>query len=498
MLKQLLATKPIVELDAVAKAGDLKRALGPWALTALGIGAIIGTGIFVLTGIAAANNAGPALALSFVVAGAVCALAALCYSEFASMIPVAGSAYSYSYTTMGEGIAWFIGWNLVLEYLVSISAVSVGWSGYATQFINTALGWVNAGPMPEILTRSPLEKGVGHWEIVRTGSLINLPAVFIIALVTGVCYRGITQSSTLNAFIVAIKVTVIVLFIAFGVWYVNPDNWDPFIPQRVCDTAAVVTETCRPGHYGWFGIVEGASIIFFAYIGFDAVSTAAQEAKNPQRDMPIGIIASLLVCTVLYIVVSLILTGMMPYQSFKGIAHPVSYAIQSVPALEWWLAPLVELGAIAGLSSVILVMMIGQPRIFYAMSRDGLLPPVFARVHPKYQTPHINTVITGVIAALLGGFLPIDILAELTNIGTLIAFMAVCIGVLVLRYTRPDLPRPFKVPLPWLTCLLGAAGCLYLIYGLPYDTWIRLGVWTVLGAMIYFAYGFWNSKLRQR
>jgi APA family basic amino acid/polyamine antiporter len=497
MLNQLLATKPIGDLDAVAKSGDLNRALGPWALTALGIGAIIGTGIFVLTGIAAANNAGPALALSFVVAGAVCALAALCYSEFASMIPVAGSAYSYSYTTMGEGMAWFIGWNLVLEYLVSISAVSVGWSGYATQFINTALGWINSGPLPTWLTQSPLAKGVGMFEIVRTDAIVNLPAVLIIAIITGVCYYGIKQSSALNAIIVAIKITAIVAFIAFGVWYVNPVNWDPFIPERICDTAATVTAQCRPGHYGWFGIIEGASIIFFAYIGFDAVSTAAQEAKNPQRDMPIGIMASLAICTLLYITVSLVLTGMMPYGEFKMIAHPVSHAVQSVPALSWWLAPLIELGAIAGLSSVILVMMIGQPRIFYAMARDGLLPPVFAKVHPVHQTPHINTVITGVIAALLGGFLPIDILAELTNIGTLIAFMAVCIGVLVLRRTRPDLPRPFKTPMPWLVCTLGAAGCLYLIYGLPYDTWVRLIVWTILGAVVYFAYGFWHSKLRR-
>ncbi len=485
MMKQLFATKTVQQVVAEESGVTLKRALGPWTLTGLGIGAIIGTGIFVLTGVAAANNAGPALALSFILAGMVCALAALCYAEFAAMIPVAGSAYSYSYATMGEFMAWFIGWNLVLEYLVSISAVAVGWSGYVVPLLE------HIGiHLPAALTNSPFVKGAGAFEIVATGALINLPAVFITMAVTTLCYFGITQSTFINSLIVTVKLIVILLFIAFGLYYITPANWHPFIPDRVVDANGT-------GHYGWFGVVEGASIIFFAYIGFDAVSTAAQEAKNPQRDMPIGIIASLIICTLLYIVVAGILTGMMPYTSFKGIAHPVAFAVESIPALKSWLAPLVEIGAVAGLSSVILVMMIGQPRIFFAMAKDGLIPPVFARVHPKYRTPHINTIITGVIAALLGGVLPIDILAELTNIGTLLAFMTVCIAILVLRRARPDLARPFRTPLPWITCPLGAAGCLYLIYGLPLDTWIRLVLWTILGLAIYFFYGYRHSHLHK-
>ena len=497
MWNQLLAKKSMQELDAAAQCGELRRALGPWTLTALGIGGIIGTGIFVLTGIAATNNAGPALALSFILAGVICGLAALCYAEFAALVPVAGSAYSYAYLTMGELMAWFIGWNLVLEYLVSISAVAVGWSGYAVSLLKNVGDKIGVDlTIPPVLTNSPLVKGTTAWDVTMTGAIINLPAVVIIAIITGLCYYGIRQSTVVNSIIVAVKVTVIVLFIAFGVAYVNPVNWHPFIPERICDGVDVVTAMCRPGHYGWFGIVEGASIIFFAYIGFDAVSTAAQEAKNPQRDMPFGILMSLVICTVLYVVVSVVLTGMTHYDSFKNVAHPVAYAVEQIPALKVWLAPLIEIGALAGLSSVILVMMIGQPRIFYAMSRDGLLPPVFARCHPKHRTPHINTMITGVVAALGGGFLPIDILAELTNIGTLLAFMAVCIAVLVLRRTHPEMRRPFRTPAANIVCPLGAAGCLYLIFGLPPDTWMRLIVWTIIGFAIYFFYGFRNSRLR--
>jgi len=292
-------------------------------------------------------------------------------------------------------------------------------------------------------------------------------------------------------------VLAVLIVIGVGVFFIEPANWHPFIPERICDAAATVTAMCRPGgHYGWFGVIEGASIIFFAYIGFDAVSTAAQEAKNPQRDMPFGILMSLLVCTILYVVVSIVLTGMSPYGSFKGIAHPVAYAVEQVPSLKVWLAPLIEIGALCGLSSVILVMMIGQSRIFYAMSKDGLMPPVFARCHPVHKTPHINTLITGVIAAAGGGFLPIDILAELTNIGTLLAFMTVCIGVLVLRYTRSDLHRPFRTPMPWIVCPLGTIGCAALIYTLPHDTWWRAVIWTIIGFAFYFVYGYRNSKLR--
>lgn len=480
MWQQLTAIKQ-VEAASLSE-NELDRSLGPWALTALGIGAIIGTGIFVLTGVAAANNAGPALMLSFVVAGVVCGLAALCYAEFASLIPASGSAYSYAYSTMGELLAWFIGWDLILEYLVSIGAVAVGWAGYFTAFLRH-FGIV----FPEALRAAPLAKGVGAIAIVPTGHLMNLPAMLIVAAITALCYFGIRQSSKVNAWIVVLKLAVIVLFIGFGAYYIVPANWHPFIPERIVDATGP--------HYGVLGIFEGAAIIFFAYIGFDAVSTAAQEAKNPQRDMPIGIIASLIICTVLYIIVAGILTGMIPYGQLN-VSHPVAYAVEQVPALKNWLAPIIEIGAILGLSSVILVMMIGQPRIFYAMAKDGLFPPVFAKVHPKYKTPHINTLITGAIATVMAGVLPIDILAEMTNIGTLSAFFVVCIAVLILRHTRPDLKRSFSVPLPWFTCLAGAGGCAYLIYSLPVDTWIRMIGWAVLGFIIYFAYGFRHSRLR--
>jgi APA family basic amino acid/polyamine antiporter len=454
--KQLWTAKPI---EAALRDNELKRTLGPWALTALGIGAIVGTGIFVLTGVAAANNAGPALALSFVIAGFVCGLAALCYAEFAAMIPVAGSAYSYSYATLGELIAWFIGWNLVLEYLVSISAVAAGWSGYVVSLLKH-VGIV----IPAAFANAPLAKGTGAFAVVATGDVINLPAVFIVLAITALCYVGIKHSSTVNIWIVIIKLTVIFLFIIFGLHYVVPENWHPFVPDRVCSAAGAVGDMCRPGKYGWMGVFEGAAIIFFAYIGFDAVSTAAQEARNPKRDMPIGILASLLICTALYIIVSLVLTGIVPFKELN-VPNPVSFGIEHVPALRNWLAPLIDVGALAGLSSVILVMVIGQPRIFYAMSKDGLLP--------------------------------IDILAELTNIGTLLAFLVVCIAVLVMRYTRPDMARPFRTPWPWVTCTVGAIGCAVLILNLPQDTWWRAIIWTLIGLLIYFCYGFRHSRLRK-
>jgi APA family basic amino acid/polyamine antiporter len=486
--KQLWVTKP-VETEAVGN--ELNRTLGPLALTALGIGAIVGTGIFVLTGVAAANNAGPALAVSFVIAGFVCAMAAFSYAEFSAMIPVAGSAYSYSYSTLGELIAWFIGWNLVLEYLVSISAVAAGWSGYVVSLLKH-VGLV----IPDAFANAPLAKGAGAISVVATGDVINLPAIFIVLAITVLCYLGIKHSSTVNFWIVIIKLTVIFLFIVFGLHYIVPQNWHPFIPDRVCSIAGATGDMCRPGRYGWMGVFEGAAIIFFAYIGFDAVSTAAQEARNPKRDMPIGIIASLLIATVLYIIVSLVLTGIVPYTKLN-VPNPVSFGIEQVPALRSWLAPLIDIGALAGLSSVILVMVIGQPRIFYAMAKDGLLPPVFGKVHPRHKTPHVATLITGIVAAIGAGLLPIDILAELTNIGTLLAFLVVCIAVLVLRYTRPDLPRPFRTPWPWITCTIGALGCVVLILSLPHDTWWRAIIWTLIGLAIYFAYGMRHSQLRQ-
>lgn len=486
--RQLWATKPIVEGSV---GNELRRSLGPVALTALGIGAIVGTGIFVLTGVAAANNAGPALALSFVIAGAVCAMAAFSYAEFAAMIPTSGSAYSYAYATLGELVAWFIGWNLVLEYLVSISAVAAGWSGYAVSLLQHA-GLV----IPDAFAGAPLAKGPGTLSVVATGDIINLPAMAIVLAITALCYVGIRHSSRVNMAIVIVKLVVIFLFIAFGLQYVVPAHWHPFVPDRVCAVTGTSGDLCSHGKYGWMGVLEGAAIIFFAYIGFDAVSTAAQEAKNPKRDMPIGIIASLVICTALYVIVSLVLTGLVRYTRLN-VPDPVAFGVEQVPALRAWLAPLVDVGALAGLSSVILVVMLGQPRIFYAMSQDGMLPPALGRVHPRFRTPHVATVTTGIVATFGAGVLPIDILAELTNIGTLSAFFVVCIAVLVLRRARPELSRPFRVPCPWLTCSIGALGCLVLILSLPPSTWWRALVWTLIGFGIYFGYGFRHSRLRR-
>lgn len=487
-VRQLWATKPVGESTT---GNELRRSLGPVALTALGIGAIVGTGIFVLTGVAAANHAGPALALSFVIAGAVCAMAAFSYAEFAAMIPTAGSAYSYAYATLGELVAWLIGWNLVLEYLVSISAVAAGWSGYAVSLLHHV-----GVAIPDAFAGAPLAKGSGALSVVATGNIVNLPAMAIVLAVTALCYVGIRHSSRVNLVIVVVKLVVILLFVAFGLHYVVPAHWHPFVPDRVCAVAGATGDLCSPGKYGWAGVLEGAAIIFFAYIGFDAVSTAAQEAKNPKRDMPIGIIASLVICTALYVVVSLVLTGIVPYTRLN-VPDPVAFGVEQVPALRHWLAPLIDVGALAGLSSVILVVMLGQPRIFYAMARDGMLPPALGRVHPRFRTPYVATVVTGVAAAIGGGVLPIDILAELTNIGTLSAFCVVCVAVLVLRRTHPELPRPFRVPYPWLTCSIGALGCLVLILSLPHSTWWRAVIWTCIGFGIYAGYGFRHSRLRR-
>jgi APA family basic amino acid/polyamine antiporter len=480
MPRRLFSTKPVGELHEADTVNELHRTLDARALVMLGIGAIIGTGIFVLTGTAAANHAGPALVISFLIAGLGCGLAGLCYAEFASMIPVSGSAYSYSYATLGEVVAWFIGWNLILEYLFAAATVAVGWSGYVVSLCEQ-LGI----HLPDALTNAPLTKGSGHFEIVRTGALLNLPAVLIVAAITALCYVGIHQTARFNAIVVAIKVTVILLFIAFGVWVVDGANWEPFIPPN----------TGVYGHFGWSGVVQAAGIIFFAYIGFDAVSTAAQEAKNPQRDMPIGILASLAICTVLYVAVSAVLTGMVPYPDLNTPA-PVALALDRHPELRW-LAGWIKLGAIAGMTSVMLVMLLGQPRIFYAMSRDGLLPPLFRKVHPTHKTPYVGTLITGSLAAVIAGLFPVTILGELVSIGTLLAFTTVCIGVLVLRYTRPDLKRPFKVPAPWLVCTTGALVCTGMMISLPHDTWVRLFGWTALGFLIYFFYGYRHSELRR-
>ncbi len=480
MANQLFATKSIAELHEQESSGNqLKRALSATALTLLGIGGIIGTGIFVLTGTAAANHAGPALALSFVVAGIGCTLAGLCYAEFAAMIPVSGSAYSYSYATLGEGVAWFIGWNLILEYLFAVATVSTGWSGYVLSLLEQF-----DIHLPAALTHAPFDQGAGSLSIVTTGALINLPAMAIVAAIATICYIGIKQSAAFNSVIVAIKVTVVVLFIFLGVHYINPANWHPFIPPNAGEF----------GRFGWSGVMAASGVIFFAYIGFDAISTAAQETRNPQRDMPIGILASLVICTLLYVIVAVVLTGMVNYRELD-VAAPVALALDKYPALHWLGLP-VKLGAIAGMTSVMLVMTLAQARIFFAMARDGLLPPWFSHVHPKFKTPSTGTAVTGVAAAIIGGLFPVRILGELVSIGTLMAFVTVCIGVLVLRRTRPDLPRPFRAPAPYFTCILGAIICSAMMVSLGIPTWIRLVVWTAIGVVVYVAYGRKHSRVR--
>jgi basic amino acid/polyamine antiporter, APA family len=415
-----------------------------------------------------------------VVAAIGCTLAGLCYAEFAAMMPVSGSAYSYSYATLGEGIAWFIGWNLVLEYLFAVATVSVGWSGYAVSLLEQ-LGI----HVPPQLSNAPLTQGVDALHLVRTGAIINLPAILIVAAIATICYIGIKQSAAFNSVIVTIKVVVIVLFLMFGVSFINPGNWHPFIPPN----------TGTWGLYGWSGVLAASGVIFFAYIGFDAISTAAQEAKNPQRDMPIGILASLVVCTLLYVAVSAVLTGMVSYRELN-VAAPVALALDKYAGLHWLGIP-VKLGAVAGMTSVMLVMTIAQARIFFAMARDGLLPPWFGRVHPRFRTPSTGTIVTGVFAALIGGLFPVGILGQLVSIGTLAAFVTVCIGVLVLRRTRPDLPRPFRAPLPWFTCLAGAAVCGLMMASLGVATWVRLVVWTGVGVIVYAAYGYRHSCVRR-
>lgn len=477
MIRNLFAIKPMAPAFADDAGGpQLPRLLGARQLLLLGIGAIIGAGIFVLSGHAAASHAGPAVVLSFVLAGVACALAGLCYAEFAAMLPVSGSAYSYAYATLGEIVAWFIGWNLVLEYLFAAAAVSVGWSGY----LNSLLGTFGLA-LPATIATAPL--GVVDGTIAHTGGLVNLPAVLLIAALSGLCYVGISQSAKINSIIVAVKVVVIVVFLAFAVQFVTPEHWQPFIPENE-----------GPGKFGVDGIVRAAAIIFFAYIGFDAVSTAAGEAKDPQRTMPIGILGSLAVCTALYVAMALVLTGLLPYTQL-GTDEPVATALQAHPALSW-LKFLVEVGAIAGLSSVVLVMLMGQPRIFFSMSQDGLLPKLFGRVHPKYGTPHAGTVVVGVVAGVLAGFLPIGLLGDLVSMGTLLAFATVCIGVLVLRHTRPDLQRSFRVPMVWATSLGGTAACLYLFWQPFAEHWALMTAWTAIGLLIYGVYGYRNSRLR--
>jgi basic amino acid/polyamine antiporter, APA family len=481
-MNQLFRKKSIPALLAEASSETgLKRELTARSLVALGIGAIIGTGIFVLTGTAAANYAGPAIVLSFILSGVGCVFAGLCYAEFSSMIPIAGSAYTYSYATLGEFIAWIIGWDLILEYLFASSTVAVGWSGYFVSFLKD-FGII----IPDNMCQAPYNHIPGQgW--IETGSIINFPAVALVVMITALLVIGIKESSRLNTIIVIIKVLVVLLFIGFGISYINADNWTPFIPQN----------TGKFGSFGISGIFTGAGVIFFAYIGFDALSTAAQETKNPKRDMPIGILVSLAVCTVLYVAVAFVLTGIVNYKELNNPA-PIALAIDRAGDALIWLRPLIKIGALAGLTSVVLVMLMGQPRIFFAMAKDGLLPKSFAKVHPRFGTPYMTTILTGLSAALIAGLLPINILGELVSIGTLLAFVIVCVSIIVLRKTSPDTPRPFKVPLvPWVP-IGGIIICTAQMVALPRDTWIRLILWMAIGLLIYFFYGRKRSILGKK
>ncbi len=469
-MKQLFATKHPHVVAADAGQLQLHRALGPWGLTALGIGAVIGGGIFVITGQAAAEHAGPAIMLSFVLAAICCTFCALAYAEFAAMVPVSGSAYTYTYATLGELAAWFIGWMLVLEYGVSASAVAVSWTGYFLSLLDHF-----DIHLPAALVKAPLDA-----TLQPTGAIANLPAAAIVLLLTWLCYVGIRKSSAMNMAMVVLKTGLIVLVIAAGWKYVDPANWQPFIPAAE-----------GPGRFGWDGVLRGAAMVFFAYIGFEAVSVAAQESHRPQRDLPIGMLLSLAICTVLYIAMAAVMTGLVPY-TLLGTDEPVVTAVAAHPELGW-LRVVVEVGALIGLSSVVLVMIIGQPRIFMIMARDGLLPAVFTRIHPEYRTPHINTVITGVGIALLAAVFPLDVLGELTSMGTLIAFASVCAGVLILRRTQPDLPRPFRIPFAWGICLAGIFSCAVLLSTMTAHNWFLLLVWTALGFAVYFLYGYRHS-----
>jgi APA family basic amino acid/polyamine antiporter len=480
---RLLARKPLSALQRDGASSDLKRALGAWDLTALGIGAIIGAGIFATVGTAAAGDsarpgAGPGLILSFVITAVVCGLAALCYAELAALVPVAGSAYTYAYATLGELVAWIIGWDLIIEYAVGNVAVAISWSGYFCEMLRgvgiVVPAWLatdlrTALASPTILASAPHVAGIPI--------VFNLPAAGIVLLITWVLVRGVKESSRFNEIMVIVKLVVLAFFVVVGATYVQPANWRPFLPN------------------GWHGVWAGAAVVFFAYIGFDAVSTAAEETRNPGRDLPRGIIGSLVISTVVYVLVAAVVTGMVPWTDLHT-AEPLTVAMHRYHLA--WAAGVVAVGSVAAHTAVLLVFQLGQPRIFYSMARDGLLPPAFARVHPRYHTPHVTTIITGVAVAGFAGFANIEEMVDLTNIGTLFAFAIVSAGVIMLRRTDPQATRPFRMPfVPWLP-LLAMAACVFLAAGLPVITWLRFGLWLAVGLVIYFSYGRRRSVMAGR
>lgn len=490
-MKQLFAKKPLkVLLEEMEGENRLHRILGPVQLTSLGVGCIIGAGIFVITGKVAHDTTGPALMLSFVVAGLACVFAALCYAEFASMVPVAGSAYTYAYATLGELLAWVIGWDLVLEYGVASASVAHGWSHYFQEFIKAfGLKW------PEGLSLAPFQYSSVGGAFGRSASVVDLPAILIAIIVTIVLVKGIRESASFNAAMVIIKVVTVLFVIAVGAFYINPANWQPFAPHGYSGLSffgkTVWGSEVVPGKP--VGMLAGAAMIFFAYIGFDSVSTHAEEARNPRRDVPIGIIVSLVLCTLLYIAVAAVLTGMVPYDKIDKDA-PVAVAFGQIGL--GWAKFLISIGALTGITSVLLVLMLSQPRVLLAMARDGLLPEsFFGAVHPRFRTPWKSTILTGLFVATLAGLLPLDVLAELVNIGTLLAFVIVCAAVLIMRKTHPDAERPFKVPLVPLAPILGILTCLLLMFSLPWENWLRLAIWLIVGFAIYFGYGRSHSRL---
>ena len=489
----LFARKPVkLLLEEMEGENRLRRVLGPVQLSSLGIGAIIGTGIFVLTGIAAHDKTGPALMLSFVVAGLACIFAALCYAEFASMVPVAGSAYTYAYATLGELLAWIVGWDLILEYAVGSATVAHGWSHYFQDFIG-----IFGLKLPFVLTNAPFDFNPATGALNATGTVIDFPALVITAIVTSILVIGIRESASFNAAMVGVKLAVVLVVIAVGAFYVDPRNWHPFAPYGLTGLSffgkTILGQTGKGGEP--LGMLAGAATIFFAYIGFDSVSTHAEEARNPRRDVPIGIISSLLLCTVLYISVSAVLTGMVPYDKIN-IDAPVSNAFAQVGLT--WAQFLVSLGALTGITSVLLVLMLSQPRVMLAMARDRLIPQsFFGAIHEKFRTPWKATILTGCFVGVMASFLPLRILAELVNIGTLLAFIIVCAAVLIMRRTNPELPRPFKAPLFPFVPIAGILICLLLMLSLPSENWWRLIIWLFIGFSIYFTYGRKHSALRQ-